>query len=64
MEINDVAETRSFPLKNAGSWISFAPFKKHRLTGLRMPGSTWKIFFGDLTVDEWENGGSSSLIVE
>ena len=41
VKVGGVAETRSFPLKNTSGWISFAPFKKHRITGLRMPGSMW-----------------------
>ena len=43
VKVNGVAETRAFPLKNASGWIYFAPFKKHRITGLRMPGALWKL---------------------
>lgn len=43
VKVNGTLETRTFPLKTASGFISFTAFKKHRITGLRMPGGMWRL---------------------
>lgn len=62
----DGTKTSVVTLKKSGQPFVFEAGKKVRINGLKAPGSSWKIFYAPdiLDVDQWEELGTTSLIVE
>ena len=62
----DGTKTSVVTLKKSGEPFVFEAGKKVRINGLKAPGSSWKIFYAPdiLDVDQWEELGTTSLIVE
>lgn len=62
----DGTKTSVVALTKSGQPFVFEAGKKVRINGLKAPGSSWKIFYAPdiLDVDQWEELGTTSLIVE
>ena len=52
--------------KKSGDVFVLEPGKKYRITGFKVPGNYWRIFFAPdiLDADQWEELGETTLIVE
>ena len=62
----DGTKTSVVSLTKNGAPFVFEAGKKIRINGFKAPGSSWKIFYAPdiLDVDQWEELGTTTLIVE